>query len=252
MAGDDEKSLKALGRYATPKDVWEKARNLEKKLSSGEYRQVSPYPADGKPDEQAAWRKEHGVPDAPDKYDLKGIEVDESSKPVVDSILGAVHQHNLTQDQGRAMVETYYSIQEQMAQQRAEKDRELAESLTAELAEKWGGDYRHNMNAIHGILGWTSQDVKAKIMNARLPDGTPVGSDPEIMDWLVSIALEVDPAGTVLPNVSGDKIGNVDDEISKIEAYMRKNRQAYNRDEAMQKKLRDLYGARERLTKRAG
>jgi hypothetical protein len=85
IAGDDEKALNQLGRYATPADIWTKARALEQRISSGiwtkaraleqrissgELQDQSPFPDKGTEDEQAAWRAERNLPDAPDKYEI--------------------------------------------------------------------------------------------------------------------------------------------------------------------------------------
>src|SRR5580765_7475618 len=75
IAGDDEKELAQASRYASPADIWKKARALEQRLSSGELRPV--LTKDAKPEEITAYRKAHGIPEAPDKYDLgKDVPVD--------------------------------------------------------------------------------------------------------------------------------------------------------------------------------
>jgi hypothetical protein len=43
----------------------------------------------------------------------------------------------------------------------------------------------------------------------------------------------------------------LEDEIARIENVMKTDRKAYNSDANMQKKLRDLYGARETMKARA-
>src|SRR5260221_8933915 len=58
IAGEDEKEIAQIGRYASPADIWKKARALEQRMSSGELRPV--LMKDAKPEELTAYRKAHG------------------------------------------------------------------------------------------------------------------------------------------------------------------------------------------------
>ena len=68
LAGGDEKELKRLSRFASEADVYKAYRELEKKKSSGELKQA--LSKDATPEQIAEWRKENGIPETPDKYDL--------------------------------------------------------------------------------------------------------------------------------------------------------------------------------------
>jgi hypothetical protein len=99
--------------------------------------------------------------------------------------------------------------------------------------------------------GTTSQKLKETVLEARLPDGTKFGDSPDVMRLLVSLALVQNPAGIVVPGGSADPLQGAEDEITKIEKVMRENRPAYDKDVKMQTRLRDLYGAREKLKDRS-
>jgi len=81
--------------------------------------------------------------------------------------------------------------------------------------------------------------MRDKLLRGRLADGTPIGSSPEVLRFLVGLAREKNPAGVVVP--SGVATAqSVSDEIQKIEKVMRDDRAAYNRDEKMQARYRQL------------
>src|ERR1700758_5352632 len=68
VAGEDPRGRERLGRYASPADVAKALIAAQNKISSGELK-----PALGKnasAEEVAQWRKAHGIPEVPDKYDL--------------------------------------------------------------------------------------------------------------------------------------------------------------------------------------
>ena len=95
-------------------------------------------------------------------------------------------------------------------------------------------------NLINSMLDGAGQDVKASLFKGRLQDGTPIGSSPAILRWLLGLELQRNPARVITPN-SGERMGEtVSDEIAKIEKAMRDNRKAYDKDEKMQARYREL------------
>lgn len=247
-----EKELKQLGRYATPGEVHRKARALEQRLSSGELK--SALSKDAKPEEIAAWRTEQGIPETPDKYDLDlggGLVIGADDKPLVDEFLKAAHATNQTPEQVKGSLRAYYLVNEQITEKRQEDDRRIQEESTETLRGDWGPEFKRNINLVHGLLDKTcSPEVKDKFLGGRLADGTPIGSSPDALKMLLGLALVDNPAGTVVPSSGGNMAGAIDDEITKIETTMKTNRTAYNKDEKIQARYRELLGARETLNKR--
>lgn len=86
-AGGDEKLMKFLERYNSPKAVVGALVDARKLISQGVNR---PPKADATPEEVAAWRAENGIPEKPDGYEVSlpdGFVIGEADKPVVDSFL---------------------------------------------------------------------------------------------------------------------------------------------------------------------
>lgn len=102
MAGGDEKFRKQLERYQSPADVGKKGRELEAKLSSGEYRRD--LPRDATPEQLAEWKRERGLPEGVEGYldNLMlpdGVVLGENDKPVASGFAEAAFRNNVTQDQ---------------------------------------------------------------------------------------------------------------------------------------------------------
>lgn len=249
----DEKLSKQLGRYASPEAMAEALVAAQSRIRSGEFKAA--LPKDPKPEELAQWRKDNGVPEKPEDYDLKfdsGLVIGDDDKPFVDGFLKAAHEKNMTPDQVKSTLDWYYQEQERQADERLAKDDGDRQNTLDSLNNEWGQSFRRNINMIDGLL---SKAIPAEALDslkaARLPDGTAVFNHPDILRGLASLALEVNPAGTLVPNAGADPVKSVDEEISKIEKTMREDRKTYNKDEKMQARYRELLVAKEKLVSRA-
>lgn len=245
----DQKKLERLQRYATPAAMFDALFGVQQKISAGELR--STLPKNATEEQIKAWRAENGIPEAPEKYELKlkdGLTIGEADKPLVDGFLKVAHAAGLSNQAASQTVEWYYDMQERQAEEREAKDKEIQQASTDKLRTEWGQEYRANINGIHALLDTAPAGVKEGFLAGRLADGTPIGSSVEILSWLDSLRRQINPVSTVVPGASAQNIGSaIEDEIASIEKVMRENRSAYNADEKMQARLRELYGARERL-----
>lgn len=247
----DAKKLARLGKYSSPEAAFDALIAAQNRISAGELKGI--LPKNATPEETTQWRKDNGIPDAPDKYDLKfdnGLVIGEADKEIVDGFLKSAHAKNLNTDQVKSTIEWYYSEQERMAAEREKKDdQERAVALDALNAE-WGSEFRRNTNAIKGILQTFPEEVRGLLEGGRLSDGTAIFNNPEILRGFAALARELNPAGTVVGAGAGDAMKSVEEEISSIEKTMRTNRTSYNKDEKLQTRYRDLLGAREKMQER--
>lgn len=249
LAGGDDKALKQLSRYASPEDIWKKARALEQRLSSGELK--SSKPKDDSPESMAAWRKENGIPEAPDKYDLTGVTIEETDKPLIDMVLKAAHGKNVPPDAVKDIVGVWPQIKKQAEDNLAASDQKFLTESEDTLRGEWGREYRGNINLVHGYLDSVmDQETRQLFLGSRMPDGRPLASSPAVLKGLLGLALKENPARVLVPAGESQAKG-VSDEIANIEKTMRENRTAYNKDEKMQARYRELLVAREALSKRA-
>jgi hypothetical protein len=220
----------------------------QNRISAGELK-----PALGKnpsPEDLATWRKEHGIPETPDKYEL-GADVQGMDKEALKKVLAIAHATNQTPEQVKASLGALKLLAQSSAEQRHEADVATQKTSEDALRAEWGPEYRRNINLIHGMLdGTTAPKFKDMVLGGRLADGTPIGSSPEALKWLASLALIQNPTGVVVPGSEANPMKGIDDEIGKIEKTMREHRQTYNKDEAMQARYRELLGAREKLKSR--
>ncbi len=238
IIGADDKLAKDIAKFDSPKAIYESYRALQAKLSAGDLRPA--LPKDPKPDELTAWRKEHGIPEKPEGYDLADLKIPDKDKPFVSSIVAKLHEANASPDVVKAAVATYYGEQERYVQERLAKDVEERQVGTDALNQEWGGNFRRNVNLVEGLLAKFPSAVRDAIKTARAPDGTLLFNQPDVMRGFLAAALESNPAGIVVPAAGGDLGKTALEEYRDIKKLMRENRVAYNKDDAKQARMRDL------------
>jgi len=257
IAGKDEKELKLISRYASPAEVWRKARSLEQKLSSGEFKPNTPFPEKGTEDEKNVWRTENGIPPSPEKYDLTfddGLVIGEDDKPIIDDFLKTAHAKNMKPEDVKANVRWYYDLKEKQAQEDNARDLQVKQQTEDSLRSEWGNDYRANINRIHGLLDTAPEGVKDKIMGARMGDGTPLASDPDTLKFLIDMALQINPATTLVPGSGANIASAIDDEMAKYEKMMGDRSSEYwkgPRADKHQARYRELVAGKERISRKA-
>jgi hypothetical protein len=242
VAGGNQEKAQRLSRYASPQALADALIAAQNKIRSGDLK-VS-LSKDAKPEEIAEYRKQHGIPEAPDKYDISGVEFDETEKPMVETFLKEAHTANMSPEHVRAALGAYAKIAEEARNTRLAADNEAKENAEDALRSEWGNEFRTNVSLITNLLDSGPQGVRDKLLHGRLADGTPIGSSPEVLNFLVGIARERNPSGVVVPSGVASE-SSVEDEIAKIEKTMRTDRASYNRDEKMQSRYRQLIDWRE-------
>lgn len=255
LAKGDEKARKRLDRFQSPADVLKSWQELERKMSSGEVK--AKLPADATEEQVAAWRKDNGIPEKADGYLSvlpSGLVIGDDDKPMINSFLERVHGKNAPPEVVAEAVEWYYAQQEEQITAQVTADKAFKQSAEDSLRAEWGGEYRANVNSISAFLDTApqtddGQPLKDLLMGARLADGTRFGDNPAALKWLARLAADANPAGFVAPAGGGSQVDSVRDEIAKIEGVMRTDRAAYNKDEKMQARLRQLYDAEEKLSR---
>ena len=241
----DEKIAARIARYATPVDAVNALLAVQSKIGAGELR--SNLPKNATAEQITAWRAENGIPETPAQYDLGDVKVASEDKPMVDSFLAKLHTANAPAGVAKEAVKWYQDETAKRTDARLARDKEIASASEDKLRAEWGNEYRQNINMVNGLLETVPADVRELFKGGRLADGTPIMSAPGVLKALVAWSRQINPVTTIVPN-AGANIGNaIEDEIKTIEKTMRTDRKAYNEDDKMQARYRELLDARARI-----
>lgn len=242
-----EKLAKLAGRYNTMGDALKALREAQRKISSGEVK--PPLPKDAKPEQIAEWRKENGIPEAPDKYDLglpEGTVLGDADKQVFDVLLGKMHGANASPDVVKATAAAYLELRETQTQEIHNRNEEAKGNVAAELGAEWGSDYRANVDGIKSLLGQADSSVAEAITSARGSDGIALLNKPEVVRWLAAHARELGYVGATVVPQGGDLGKGIDDELDALKAEMSKDIDAWHKNQKGQARFIQLMEAKQR------
>lgn len=253
LAGGDEKKLAQLKRYSSLATWSEAGFAARQKISSGEYKRA--LAADAPEEEIKAWRAENGIPAEPGEY-LKhlpdGLAIGDAEKPLYDKYLAQMHGLNADPKTVAGSIAAFKAIEEDILAAQVAADRTFWTGAEDALRSEWGGEYRANINVYSNFLDSLPDGLGKMIQaDARFADGTKLKDHPAFIKAMVGLALELNPAGTVVP-AGTDQAKTIEDELASIKATMGDPSSPYNRDGGKtQGRYLQLLEARDRMKSRA-
>jgi len=220
LAGNDEKMLNALKVIGSPTDLGKSWRSAQVMISSGELKKANKLTADATPEQVAAWRKENGIPETPDKYDLSGVEIAEEHKGIVGEWTKAMHAANATPEQVKAGLKAYYDMVGQQETVLAENNQKALQEVEEALRAEYGGEYRTNINLFKGMIQALPDNIGQRLLEATMPDGVKFVNSPQVMQWLVGMARQSNPVGALLPAAGVATLADAEKELASYKQKM--------------------------------
>jgi hypothetical protein len=247
-AKDDAKKMSRISKYSSPEAAFDALIAAQNKISAGQVK--DPFPKDGTDADKAAWRKANDVPDSFEKYEVvlpDGMVISDMDRELMDDYLKSAFEANVPKSVAQHNVAWHFQQQEALLAKQAEKDNDQSTAARDALRDEWGGAFKENMNMVAVVLERFPESVRDSILNGRLQNGQAIFNNVEVLRAFADLAREITGGVSVVPAGSGDPMKTVADEISSIEKQMRENRPAYNKDEKMQSRYRELIEAQQKM-----
>jgi len=206
IANGDEKTLKQLEKYKTPKDVFDAYKSLETEFSrTRPIKELSENPT---PEEVTKYREEKGIPAKWEDYDTElgdGIVIGEDQKESVDRYLKLFHDKNLPNKEVKEILKAHFELESKditaLSERRAAEQKVATETLTKE----WGNELKGNVNAITTYLDTAfSPDLSEALQGAVLGDGTSLQNNPELLNYFLGEAKRTMSSNTITPSGTSD------------------------------------------------
>jgi len=247
-AEERDKISKRLSRFTSPENVFKSYLELEKRVSAGDLKKQ--LAADATPEQVAEWRKENGIPEKPEDYKFEfknGFVPSEDDNKLLGDFASVAHERNLPPSVTSELAQWYIERQTQAQQQQYEADVQKRETAADELNKEYGPEYRMNLNAVRNLLdSQFGPELAGSIALARLPDGTPLGSSPDVMRGLVALARQTNPALALMPAGTKDVGASLKDELDGIAKIRREEPHKYWSDSKLLERERELIAAQQR------
>lgn len=198
IAGDDEKELARLERLNSPQDLWKKYRNMEVEFSKRQPRLE--YSPDMPEDKLAEWRKQEGIPETPDGYNLEfddGLVIGEEDKESIAEFTKYAHENNLPESAVKAAVRYDLERQAKAQEEWEQKNNDFKVENLAELKQEWGAEFKGNLNAINELFV-DHPEVKDMLFEATDDQGLLLGNNAQLVRWAVDMAKKLNPTATLV------------------------------------------------------
>lgn len=234
IAGNDAKFKERLTRFTDPGKLAESYRNLEVKLSSGQYKPV--INEKSTPEEIAAYRKSAGIPDTPEGYLEKlpeGYVIGEEDKPLYTKFAEKLHAKNVDPSVFQDIVDMSLEMVEQNQNDIITAQTEYKEATRHQLYQDWGpGEYKININAVANWLQGAPEDLREALEGAQLADGNLMFNDARFLKFIAQHLREVNPAMAIMPAGGGDAIQALEAKLAENRNMMRNPSQWFSKENA--------------------
>ena len=237
LTGDAEKkAMDRAKRAGSPAELLRSVVAGDAKIGelSAELKSAVKIPGENaKPEDIAAFQKAWGVPEAPDKYDLKELgDLSEADKEIWDEVLPKLHKANYSQTQlaeAAQALKTAETIAARRMQEKAnaakaatddaliiEYGSRKAVEANVELANRWLADvFGKHMDG----------EARTAFLNMQLADGTSIGAHPGFVRAAIAAARETMP--DALPDIGdGGQAIDVNGRIKQITALAHSKKDA--------------------------
>jgi len=169
----------------------------------------------------------------------------------VAELAAVAHESNLDPKAFNGLVSKYYEIQDK--QRQAQEDADVAFKLESEdvLRKDWQGpDFRRNLTAVNNLISTWPEGLAAAVLAGRDPNGRKLGDNQAFIRQLASLALELNPAATLVPAGTTDPGKNVQARLEEIRELRRNDPNKYESDKKMQAEELELIEANIKMEKR--
>ncbi len=242
---------KMLERVSTLKDLAKITRDLQKKVSSGTLK--TPLPKNATEDQIKQWRTENGIPESPDKYELKlgdGVVLGEDDKPYTDDFLKTMHGINASSEFVSAAVKWDLERKEKAALDIQLDNETASKEVRIALTEEWGAkDFQDNSDGIKSMLMSAGQDVFEAFTQARGADNIALLNNPGVVKALAGFCRELGYIGATVVPGGGNALQSLEAERDAILKLMGDDPDAYFADKKKQDRLVTINGQIDRQSK---
>lgn len=256
-----EKELKRLERVTDPAALYGMYRELENRFRSG--RLVKMPDENSSDDEIQDFLGALGVPEKPEDY-MNAIDLGDNrqfgdeDQELVNGFLQAAHEVGAPPHVVNRVMNWYFDNMEQQAAHYDEIDTAAAQEYTDAMTQAYGAAATRYANGVVSMFaeqpGGTDlnnpDSLVYNIMNARMPNGSLVGSNVQFAQMMAGLAED---QGLTITNTDGglDTRQAIQSELEEIKKTIKTNRREYDKDPAMQDRFKELLAAEARANERA-
>jgi hypothetical protein len=223
LAAGDEKKAKALQRFAKPENFAKAFFDIRERLVTTR--------ADAEPPEEASevelaqWRKQAGIPETPDGYEIAfpdGVTAGDRDKEELGAFLKFMHERHVAPRAAKAAFEFYMTTRAIGAEQASQAAEEATIENLAELRKTYPGrEYKRSIGLANDFLkghfaGPDAQTQLDTILAARLPNGVQLTNYAPFVQLIVAMARASASEDDLVAGDAGGGARSVDEEFTEL------------------------------------
>lgn len=211
----DEEAKKFAERSPDLNHLIKRAKEANDRLSKA----IIPPGKDAKPEDIEAYRKQIGVPQAPDGYKFEmpeDSEPTEGDKAFHGKMAEAFHALNITKEQAKGLNQVWNDVTAAVKAEQVAEDKRYAEQSEAQLRQEWRGE-EFGKNKAHAERAAAQMfgDDFDEIRRLESKDGRFIMDDPRMLRALAAVGREMAEGGLV-PPMSADQAEQAQDELKSL------------------------------------
>lgn len=215
--GGDEKVAGWIKRYGSLPAALKAGFEAQQKIRSGEFKK--PLGENASDEERAAWRKENGIPETPEKYaeaiDLGQFVPGDAEKPLInDFVTNVAAKLDMRPQDASKVVQWYYATQEKALAEQQGIDTQYKQDALVELRTELGTEFRPAMTGVVNFLEGMPA-LKSAVMG-RGPDGNIIINNPAVARELMALSKERNPYAGIVPAGEKDQAKGAADRLKEI------------------------------------
>ena len=217
LAGGDDKRLNDLRRVPDFGTFTKRYFDAQETIRKG----LKP---SGPPEDEAAlteWRKENGIPEAPDKYELKleeGLTLSDADRESLQPLFEIMHQDNIKGETANKLINSYFKMQSLERDHAYQQDQLDAGDAEKTMRRQWGNDFEANQNLIATVLqAELGQEMFELFEGARLANGKALFNEPAVLQAFANIARAVNPVAALVPG-GNNPMQTLQDELKSLQS----------------------------------
>ena len=243
-AGINEPGLRRVAeKFTSPAEVVKSYAALQSRLG----RSVVKPGSDAGPEELAAYRRQLGVPERPEGYEVslpenlpEPLRSDPAAETLQQDFLKAMHEAGASNAVVQKALDWYYgNVTQGLAQQEKSADERRTEA-EADLRREWGGDHQRNLTFAQRAVQTFGDDAFVEFLESQAVDGVKLGDHPAFVRAFAAIGRSM---GEDVPLVGEGEAGggSLRARIDSLHALQDSDPQKYA-SRAVQGELQSLYG----------
>lgn len=230
LAGEDDKTLKDLERFADPGSFVKAFKDTQTALRNKTDGMIKLPGEKATDEERHEFAKALGIPESPDKYEIKvkppeGLEIGEADKAFLSKAVAKLHASGglaASPQVANLAHEIYYDFMQEQAAMMAASAVVKAKEAEATLRKEWGAEYETNLGlANEALRAYGGKDMTG-LLDMQFADGTKLGAHPGIIRMLANAARNgVEDVNFLKSIVNAPGMGQsaIDDEMSQIRKW---------------------------------